>query len=207
MFVRESVAIGMAVLLAGSAAVAQTTAKRRAPTEYTGVTTNLTPGSGSTLSIRILNWSPDDDRKRVLGVLGTAGTGDKAPQDLAKQLADVQSVGQIWSDGAIGYSLKYAHRESLPDGGERIVVVTDRPLGWLDRPGPWKAQGQDAQVYPFTIVELHLNKAGKGEGKMSLAATFTTNPNDQTVSLETYASAPVMLKNVERKPKPYWAAE
>jgi hypothetical protein len=204
MLTRETLAMGMAVLLTGSLAIGQTTATRPAPTEYTGVTTNLTPGSGSNLLVRVLNWSAEGDRQRVLGVLGSASAEDNVVPDLTKQLADVPSVGQIWTDAAIGYSLKYAHRLSLPDGGERVIVITDRPLGVLERPGPWKAAGQ-AKIHPFTIVELRLNKDGKGEGKMSLAAPFTTNPTDHTVNLSDYAGAAVTVKNVERQEKPYWA--
>jgi hypothetical protein len=206
MRVRESLIAGLTVLVAGSAALAQTP-KRTAPTEYTGVTTNLATGSGSNLSIRVLNWSTDADRQRVLAVLGSASTEDKAVQDLTRQLADVPSVGQIWTEGAIGYSLKYAHRVKLPDGGEQVVVITDRPLGAIGRSLPWKAEGQADTVQPFTIVQLHLNKSGKGEGKMSLGAAFTPNPGDHTVALTDYAGAPVTVKNVERQPKPYWAAE
>jgi hypothetical protein len=194
----------MAVALTASVAAAQT-AKRVAPTEFSGVTTNLTPGSGSNLSIRILNWSDADDRKAVLSVLSGTSTQKAPVPDLTKQLAANQSVGQIWTDGALGYSLKYAHRAELPGGGERIVVITDRPLGVVEGGGPWKAKGQDEQVNPFTIVELHVNKNGKGEGKMSIGAPFTIDPAEQTVSLSDYGKADVMVKDVERKPKPYWA--
>ena len=52
-------------------------------------------------------------------------------------LQDLQTVGFIWTGGSLGYALKYAHRTEDEDGGERIVLVTDRPLGQWDRNGPW----------------------------------------------------------------------
>ena len=204
--IKEGLAIAMGVLLAGSTAVGQTTAKGPVPTELTGITANLTPGSGVDLSIRILNWSTESDRQRVLSVLASVSAEDNAPPDLMKQLADVPSVGQIWTPRPVGYALKYAHRISLPDGGERVVVVTDRPLGSLNPPGPWKA-AEGAKVYPFTIVELHLNKDGKGEGKTSLGTPFTMNPGDGTVTLSNYANAPVTVRNIVQLSKPYSANE
>jgi len=197
----------VAIVLSGSVATGQTAAKRQVPTEYTGTTANLTPGSGNKLSIQVVNWSTDSDRQSVLSVIESISAEDTALQDLTKQLGNVQTVGHIWPDGALGYSLKYAHRVPLPDGGERVTVVTDRPLGAWDRPGPWKADGQDSKIAPFTIVELHLNKNGKGEGKMSLATPFAINKSDQTVSLSNYDSAAIMLKGVERRPPPYWARD
>jgi hypothetical protein len=201
----RSAAIALAILLTGTAAVAQGT-NRPVPTEYAGETTNLTSASGIPVSIRIFNWSSDEDRQRVVPVLTTASTENKGVPDLTKQLGNTPSVGQIWTDGPIGYSLKYAHRQQLSDGHERIIVVTDRPLGAIGRPGPWKAEGESDNVAPFTIVELRVNKDGKGEGKMSLGGPFTSNAGDHTVELSNYDKAPVTLKNIELKPKPYWAS-
>jgi hypothetical protein len=69
----------------------------------------------------------------------------------------------------------------------------------VDPGGLWKAEGQSGAVAPFTVVELHVSKDGKGEGKMSLSAPFSINASDNTVALTNYASAPVTLKNVHLK--------
>ena len=106
-------------------------------------------------------------------------------------------MGQIWTEGPGGYALKYTHREDLPDGGQRIVVITDRPIGALNPPGPWKAEGQTTDVAPFTIIEMRVTKDGKGEGKMSLGVPFTIDPGDHTVDLSNYAAAPVTIRTVQ----------
>jgi hypothetical protein len=194
----RSVVLALSILFTGATVLAQG-AKPVVPTEYVATTANLAPGSGVPLSIRIFRWSSDEDRKQVLSVLAGASTENKGLPDLIKPLAGSPSVGQIWTDGPIGYSLKYAHRLNLPDGGQRIVVVTDRPLGAVDPGGLWKAEGQSGAVAPFTVVELHVSKDGKGEGKMSLGAPFATNASDNTVGLTNYAAAPVTLRNVHLK--------
>jgi hypothetical protein len=195
----RSVALALSILCTGSMALAQTGAPPPVPTEYVGTTANLAPGSGTPLSVRIFRWSSDEDRKRVLAVLGTVPAEKSAVPDLIKLLASAPSIGQIWTDGPIGYTLKYAHRTSLPDGRERIVVVTDRPLGAVDPGGLWKAEGQTEPVAPFTVVELRVSKDGKGEGKMSVGAPITIEASDNTVALANYATAPAAVRNVQLK--------
>ena len=50
----------------------------------------------------------------------------------------------------------------------------------------------------FTLIELRLNKQGRGEGKMSLAAMVSADSAAQTVALEDYAGAPVLIEKVSR---------
>ena len=73
----------------------------------------------------------------------------------------------------------------------------DRPIVALNPPGPWKAEGQATDVAPFTVIEMHVTKDGKGEGKMSLGVPFTIDPGDHTVDLSNYAAAPVTIRNVQ----------
>jgi hypothetical protein len=126
----------------------------------------------------------------VLKEKGDSGVGaaiEKAP-----------TAGYIWDSGSLGYSLRYAQKLRLPDGGERIIVVSDRPLGSWSREA-WKAAGQAAASdYSFTVIELRLNKQGRGEGKMSLAAKVTADADAMTLTLENYAGAPVLINNVKR---------
>src|SRR5262249_48873334 len=62
------------------------------------------------------------------------GEGEAAkPADpiatLTAALDKAPTVGFLWTNEVVGYSIKYAYRISLPDGGERIILATDRPLG------------------------------------------------------------------------------
>ncbi len=192
----KCLAIAITLLSTGSVAVAQT-ANPPVPIEYSGTTAGLAPGSGVTLTFRIFNWSTAEDRQRVLQALTNASKENSGIPDLTKLLASNPSMGQIWTEGPGGYALKYTHREELPDGGQRIVVITDRPIGALNPPGPWKAEGQTTDVAPFTVIEMHVTKDGKGEGKMSLGVPFTIDPGDHTVDLSNYAAAPVTIRNVQ----------
>ena len=50
--------------------------------------------------------------------------------------------------------------------------------------------------HAFTLIELRLNKQGRGEGKMSLAAKVAVDAAAKTLALDNYAVAPVLLTNV-----------
>ena len=102
------------------------------------------------------------------------------------------TVGFIWSDGPTGYSVKYAWRNALSDGGERLVLVTDRRIG-AHEPG-WPAASGPAAVAEFTVIEMRLDGKGIGEAKASLTAPVVVDADAKTLALGGYAAAPVLLK-------------
>lgn len=134
---------------------------------------------------------------------GGASGGDAAPartpeSALLAALQEAPTIGYLWTSEAVGYSLRYAYRVQLSDGGERIVLATDRRLGAAN-PQLWQPVGSAAPTdYPFTVIELRLNRAGQGEGKASLTAKVTADNEAKTIALEGYAAAPVVLQGVKR---------
>jgi hypothetical protein len=190
--IRAILAAGVAILLAPILPAAQTPAPTKLES-FTGTTVNLNPGTGENLKIDVFKWATDAERDALLAVLKEKGDSGIGPA-----LEKAPTAGYIWDSGSLGYSLRYAQKSTLPDGGERIIVVTDRPLGSWGRE-TWKATGQAAAPgYPFTVVELRFNKQGRGEGKMSLAAKVTADADAKTVTLDGYAAAPVLINNVKR---------
>ena len=72
--------------------------------------------------------------------------------------------------------------------------MTDRRIGF------WEASNQPRSIdYPFTVIELRLNRDGEGEGKMSLATKIIADKENNIVTLENYDIQPVMLNNVRRE--------
>ncbi len=160
---------------------------------FTGTTVNLNPGAGIPLRITVFKWATDTERDALLAVLK-----EKGDSGLGAGLEKAPTAGYIWDEGPLGYSLRYAQKIQQPDGGERIILLTDRPLGSWSREG-WKPSGQNAaRPYSFTLVELRLNKHGRGDGKTSLAAKVTADTDARTVTLENYAAAPVQIDDVKR---------
>ncbi len=74
------------------------------------------------------------------------------------------------------------------------MLVTDRPIGFRE------AVNQPRSFeYPFTVIELRLNKDGEGEGKMSVATKVIYDKEHNMIALENYDVQPVQLTNVKRQ--------
>lgn len=109
----------------------------------------------------------------------------------------VPTVGYIWTNDITGYSVKYAWHSALPDGTERIVLVSDRRLGayskaWTPGP-PAPPPATPATDYAFTLIELRAGPKGLIEGKTSLANKVVVDAEAKTVALENYAAATATL--------------
>jgi hypothetical protein len=193
----SAVLAGLVFVSASEALFAQPASKTEPSKQaeaFTGTTVNLSPGAGENISIHILRWSSDADRDRL-----AAAFKEKGDAGLQSALEAAQTLGIVWTGESLGYSLRYAHRVALPDGGERIIIATERRLGAWSRGNQWKAAGQQAAPdYPFTVVELRLNRRGLGEGKMSLAAKVTFEQDAKAIALENYGAAPILIKDVKR---------
>lgn len=191
---------------AASAAVAQQAAPKTPPKPpattttntqpkfdtFTATTANLAAGAGESVKINVFKWATDEDRTKLLATLG-----EKGDKGLGEAVGGAPSVGYVWTSESLGYPIRYAASVMLPTGGERIIVLTDRRLGtWSG--APWKA-ANDANDYQYTLIELRLSRSGTGEGKMSLAGKVGADQAAKTIALESYESAPVLLKSVKRE--------
>jgi hypothetical protein len=179
--------LALALLLSASLAQAQV----KGPIErYTATTTNVA-GAGEPVTIELLKWSTDADRDKLASVLAWYGEKEVA--------GSMPTVGYLWTSAAAGYSIRYAYRIPTSDGGQRIILLTDRKLGaWS--PEAWKptaAATPDPSSY--SVIEIRVNRSGQGEGKTSLTTRVTFETASKSIALENYAAQPVILKGVARK--------
>jgi len=131
------------------------------------------------------------------GGRGGAGGPSTPIAALTAAIESAATIGYIWTTGITGYSIKYAWHVSLPDREERIILATNRRLGG-DSPA-WKpvAAGPAAD-YAFTLIEIHLDAKGMGEGKTSITTPVIVDKDAQTVALDNYLATPALLQNVKR---------
>jgi hypothetical protein len=131
---------------------------------------------------------------------GDAAAPPKPPdpiQTLNTAIEKAPTVGYLWTNEVVGYSIKYAQRLALPDGSERIILATDRRLGGST--SAWKPAGSLTPTdYEFTVIELRLNPKGVSEGKTTLTAKVAIDNDAKALTLENYAGAPAMLAGVKK---------
>jgi len=182
-----------AAALAATIAVAVPAAQSNmaAPERFTAFAidiSNMAPTARtSPVDITINRWSTDAERDRLLAVFRNKG------QDaLLSELQDLPKVGYIKTPGSLGYDLRFAQQRTEAEGGRMIFVMTDRPIGG------WEARNRPRTIdYPFTLIQLQLDKEGNGEGKASIFTKITEAKNG-TIELENFASQPVMLNQVKK---------
>jgi hypothetical protein len=147
------------------------------------------PATVDRVDIVVKQWSPRIQRDRLIGVLF-----EKGPDKLLDVLQDLPTVGYFKTPESLAYDIHYAQRTPLPEGGERVVLATDRHIRF------WEvARGSRTTDYPFTIIELRLNGDGRGEGKMSIATRVLADKKKNEVVLENWGTQPVLLKDVRRE--------
>ncbi len=175
------------VLLAGAVGLAAQTMGR--PEEFNAVAivnNNLGSGAGRVI-MRVERWSTEAERTRLTAAL------QKGSDALLDVLRDQRSVGTIRTPDSLGYDLRYAHQEPGEDGGRRIVIATDRPIGF------WEARNQPRSIdYPFTVIQMEIGKDGEGKGTLSFATKVM--PRGNVIILENFATSPVMLTKIETRP-------
>ena len=159
------------------------------PARFTAAAVDMNRGAAGTLELIVNRWSSDADRDRLMTVMF-----DKGPGKLLDALQEMPRMGYIRAPGSIGWDIRFARHMPAPDGGERIVLVTDRRMGFRE-----VANRHRSVDYPFTVIELRLQENGEGEGKVSVATKIIADKANNVVTLENYDIQPVMLTKVTRE--------
>ena len=161
---------------------------------------NIATGSTAVVQINIDSWSTPEEREMLITTMI-----EKKPDDLLKALQKLPKRGFFRIPMArppdphhlsLGIDIHYAWQTPLPDGGRRIVLATDRYIGFQE------ARNQPRTMdYPFTLMEIRVDKDGRGEGKMAVATKIDFDKKNKQIELENYGSEPVRLNNLQVKVK------
>jgi len=186
---RAILAVAATALLMANSAAPSAQSNMAAPEKYTAFAVNIsntTPrAKASPVDITINRWSTDAERDRLMSAFRENG------QDgLLKELQKLPAVGGINTPGSLRYDIHFARQKEGPEKGKDIFLMTDRYISGFE------AINRPRSIdYPFTLIQLQLDKDGKGVGKASIA-TKITQTDENTIELEDYANQPVMLNDV-----------
>lgn len=157
--------------------------------------TNVATGANAIVEITVDRLSTAEERKSFIDTMTTKG------QDgLLKAFQKAPVKGRIRIPGwngpdpnniRLGWDLRYATREPLPEGGQRFVLATDRYMSMLE------IRNQPRTVdYPFTILEIHFPREGKGKGAASIYTQVQFDKKKNMIELERYSAGTVLLNEV-----------
>ena len=158
--------------------------------KFTGFAINTNSGpSTATVDFTVTRWSTDAERAQLLAIIKE----NKDPTDkLLRALQKLPKVGYIRTPDRLAWDLHYARQSPLDEGGRQIVLATDRPMGF------WEARNQPRSYdYPFTIVQVHLDRNDTGSGKI-LAGTKIYIDKKNNLVLENFAQQPVRFNEIKR---------
>jgi hypothetical protein len=179
----------LAISAAAALTIAASAQTNGQPERFTANAINMNRGAASRIEIVINRYSTDAERDRLMSVMLERG-----PEKLLDALQDMPRMGYFRANGSLGWDIHFARKLPLPDGGERVVLATDRRIGF------WEATNRPRSIdYPFTVIELRVNGDGDGEGKMSVATKITGDKENGIITLENYGTQPVLLQSVRRE--------
>ena len=157
---------------------------------------NTATGANTIMDIRITRWTTPEERQGLI-----TSFQEKKQDGLLRSLQRMPDHGRMRIPGwmgqdpynvRLGWELHYAWHVPQPDGGYRLVIATDRYIGF------WEQREQPRTIdYPFTFMEIRIGKDGQGEGKMAVAAKLYFDKDNNNVVLENYSSEPVRLNQVK----------
>lgn len=184
----RSIQPGLLVLAVVAAASTIVVAQKPKPVRITSVAISMNTISGAGMvEFLIERWSTEAERDAFVTAFKEKGN-DGLLDLMQKQKG---RVGRVQGSQFRGYDLRFARRMPLGDGGTRIVLAADRYVPFIEaRNNPRLSD------YPFTLVEIHLDKNGKGDGRMLVASRLNVN-KEQVVEVENYGQQPIRLNEVK----------
>jgi hypothetical protein len=149
--------------------------------------TNGATGRTSKLELVIDRWSTSADRDDL-----AASLFEQGPSGLLKNMQARPRIGFVRVAGRLGTDIPFARQVQHSDGTRRIVVVLPRQLSFSE-----VNRSSLTEDYPYTVIELHLDAAGGGDGKMSVGARIKVNKGSDQIDHEDFTGGAVLLKDVK----------
>src|SRR5690606_29762438 len=118
------------------------------PLRFSAFAVSLQGGRAGNVEIHIERWTTDAERQTLVDLLAGASFKSGGQAKLLEALQKVKPrTGFIRTSNSLGWDLRYARENLLPDGTRQIVIATDKPVSFLAA-----ARQSRSMDYPFTFV-------------------------------------------------------
>jgi len=161
------------------------------PEEFTSfaISMGAYSGAGGTaqLIMTVNQWATQEERDAFFVTLK-----EKGAEALLQQLRRAKRVGSLRTAQTVGWDIRLALEEPGKDGGRRVMLLTDRPIGFSE------ATNRPITIdYPFTVIDMQIPAKGFGQGTLAIAAKII--PAGKTVIVENFDTQPVQLNRIETR--------
>ena len=143
-------------------------------------------GNSRSFTLEITGHTPDSQAQQDMQILQTGG------QDAPMKAIGKDKLGFLAFDGQVGRDLNFVQETDTEDG-RKIVVLFERWLKMFE-----VRNGTRSEDYPFTYIELFINRTGKGEGSLVGAAKVSIDKRHPgALDVENFGTYPARLMGVE----------
>ena len=168
-----------AALLAVFGGLESTAYVRLPVAQFTG--RSVVAASAARLELRrvdivISDWSTGSDHRELVRALVDGGS-----RAFFNTLCGYSSRGYVSVAGGRRFTLRYAWQVLEADGGRRIFVATDEPMPLAD-----VNVVRTADAEPLAFLELQLDRAGRGIGKLSEADRLEVTEFGDVIGLRSF---------------------
>jgi hypothetical protein len=157
---------------------------------YTAIASNVSELAAAgivPLDIWITRYTDDAEEEKLMAAL------DQKGQDgLIEAFRRTAAVGRMRAPGQLATEFHYARHYRGKDGRRRIILATDRPIGFVEA-----VNRPHSMEYPLTMLELRVDDSGQGDGQLFLAARFIRTGN--LLVLENFGSQAVVISRVRQQ--------
>jgi hypothetical protein len=162
------------------------------PVTYSAVAVNMGargPRGQVRLDITVAAWSAPEVRS---GLIEAMKEGER--RSLSDALRGQERVGRIREVQQLGHDIQYSRSIPGADGGQQIILATDRPMGFAE-----VSRSTRSRDYNVTLIILNLDAEGRGEGQMMLGAQFEWDEAAKQLSITQLSSEPIRLNSIRRR--------
>jgi hypothetical protein len=160
------------------------------PAQYSAVAigqAGAAAGKSFGLTVYVDGVSAPGDIDELVGTLK-----QKGQDGVVSAMEKMKDIGRVAPTGSVGTGMRVVLVRPTPDGGQHIVLATNRPITFAEL-----YNGTRSRDYPIGIVVLNVDKDGKGTGSFAPRCKVRFNKNKQ-LEIEHYGQKPFRLTNVYR---------